>query len=78
LTPPLEQARERLRRKGIEASVGVLALAGAEQMLAAAEASEDEEERRRKLRAELVRALKHGETMDPEALDEVRETWTRG
>jgi hypothetical protein len=76
LTPALQAARERLRRKGIEATVGELALAGAQQMLEAAAANETEEVRRRELRAELISAVLAGETMDANALDEVRESWT--
>lgn len=74
LTPALREARERLRRRGLEPSVGELALVGAERMLADAEADEAEEERRRKLRVELARSLRDGDAgFDAEALEYIHE-----
>ena len=78
MTPPLRDARERLAQNGIRASVGELALVGAEQMLVAAEASKLEEARRQALRASLVRRLRSGEAFDADVLLDVHEHgWTR-
>jgi hypothetical protein len=78
LSPSLQEARERLRRRGVSASVAELALAGARELLAEAEARDADEQRRRELRERLTRRLRQGEALDADALREVRETgWTR-
>jgi hypothetical protein len=78
LTPPLQEAREGLRRRGVNASVAELALAGARELLADAEARDADERRRRELRERLTARLRSGATVDPDAAREVRETgWTR-
>lgn len=78
VTPPLQEARERLRRRGVNASVAELALAGARKLLAEAEARDDDEQRQRELRKRLTSRLRSGDTLDPGALSEVREHgWTR-
>ena len=41
LTPPLQAAREGLRRRGLDPSVGELAIAGARVLLADAESQDD-------------------------------------
>lgn len=74
LTPPLQEVRARLREKGIDTSVGELALAGAQGLLAEAEAREVEESRRQELRRRLVDRMRRGEAMDGEALGEIRRT----
>jgi hypothetical protein len=78
LTPPLQAAREHLRQRGVQASVGELALAGAEALLADSGARDAEERRRALLRKRLAERLRTGEGIDTEALDEVRRSgWTR-
>lgn len=78
LTPPLQEARERLRRRGVKASVAELALAGARELLAEAEAHDADEQHRHELRQRLASRLRSGDTLDPGALSEVREHgWTR-
>jgi len=78
LTPPLQEARERLRQRGVNVSVAQLALAGAKGLLAEADARDADEHRRRELRERLTHRLRHGDALDPDALREVRETgWTR-
>jgi Arc/MetJ-type ribon-helix-helix transcriptional regulator len=78
LTPPLQEARERLRRRGVNASVAELALAGAREMLAEADARDADDRRRRELRRRLTARMRSGEALDVDALREVRETgWTR-
>lgn len=78
VTPPLQQARERLRDRGVNASVAELALAGAHELLAAAEAQDADGQRRRELRQRLTQRLRNGDTLDSDALREVRESgWTR-
>jgi len=78
VTPALQEARERLRRRGVNASVAQLALAGASELLAAAEARDADEQRRAELRRRLTRRLRDGDTLDDAALREVRHSgWTR-
>lgn len=78
LTPPLQEARERLRRRGVNASVAELALAGARELLAAADVREQDEQHRAELRRRLTRRLRSGDALDVDALHEVRERgWTR-
>jgi hypothetical protein len=78
LTPPLQAARERLRRRGVKASVGELALAGAEALLADAGTQDAERQRRAQLRKRLAKRLRAGGGIDADALDEVRSGgWTR-
>lgn len=78
VTPPLQEARERLRRRGVNASVAELALAGARELLAQTEARAADEQRRRELRQRLTSRLRSGDTLDVDALREVREHgWTR-
>jgi hypothetical protein len=78
LTPPLQEARERLRRRGVTASVAELALTGARELLAEAEARDAVDDRRRELRRRLTARMRSGEAFDTDALREVRETgWTR-
>ncbi|MGH2872389.1 MAG: hypothetical protein ACRDL5_07980 [Solirubrobacteraceae bacterium] len=79
LTPPLQEARERLRRRGVSASVSELALAGARELLARADTRDADEQRRVDLRRRLAERLRSGEALDSDALREVREHgWTRG
>jgi hypothetical protein len=74
----LQQAREQLRRRGVRASVGELALTGAQVMLADGDARATDAERRAKLRSRLARRLRSGEGIDADALREAREHgWTR-
>jgi hypothetical protein len=78
VTPPLQEARDRLRRRGVNASVAELALAGARELLAQAEAAESDDQRREALRRRLVQRLREGDALDAEALIAVREHgWTR-
>jgi len=78
LTPQLQDARERLRRRGVNASVGELALAGARELLAQADARDADDKRRRELRKRLTARLRSGDAVDPDAARDVRETgWTR-
>lgn len=78
VTPPLQEARERLRAKGVTASVGELALVGARELLCAADARATDERRRSELRARLTRRLRAGDALDVDALQHVREHgWTR-
>ncbi len=78
VTPPLREARERLRRRGVNASVAELALAGAHELLAVAEAQDADGQRRRELRQRLTQRLRSGDALDADALREVRESgWTR-
>ena len=78
LTPPLQDARERLRRRGIEPSVGDLALAGAEALLAGADAQQERRRMQAMLRSRLAARLRTGAGIDAGALAEVRESgWTR-
>lgn len=78
VTPPLQEARERLRSKGVNPTVAELALAGAHELLAAADARETEEQHRRELRRRLVQRLRSGDALDSDALRDVREHgWTR-
>jgi c-di-GMP-binding flagellar brake protein YcgR len=78
LTPPLQAARERLRRRGMKASVGELALAGAEALLADAGTQDAEQQRRAQLRKRLAKRLRTGDGIDADALEEVRHGgWTR-
>lgn len=78
LTPPLQEARERLRRRGLNATVAELALAGARELLAEAEAHDADEQRRRQLRQRLTQRLRHGDAFEADALSKVREGgWTR-
>jgi hypothetical protein len=78
LTPSLQAARERLRRRGMKASVGELALAGAEALLADAGTKDTERRRRALLRKRLAERLRTGEGIDADAIDEVRRGgWTR-
>lgn len=78
VTPALQEARERLRRRGVNASVAQLALAGASELLAAAEAHDTDEQRRAELRRRLTQRLRSRDTLDDAALREVRESgWTR-
>jgi len=78
VTPPLQEARERLRRRGVTASVAELALVGARELLAEAEANDADEQRRQELRKRLATRLRSGDALDPGALGEVRDHgWTR-
>ncbi len=78
LTPPLADARERLRRRGLVPSVGELAIAGAQRLLADADVGEELSRERALLRKRLVQRLRSGEGIDADALAEVRrEGWTR-
>jgi len=78
LTPPLQAARERLRRRGLKASVGELALAGAEALLADAGTQGAAQQRRVLLRKRLAERLRSGDGIDADALHEVRGGgWTR-
>jgi hypothetical protein len=78
VTPPLQEARERLRRRGVTASVAELALVGARELLAEAEATHSDEQRRQELRKRLTSRLRSEDALDPCALREVREHgWTR-
>jgi hypothetical protein len=79
LTPPLQEARERLRRRGLDPSVGELAIAGALRLLADVDAGEDQSSKRTMLRKRLAERLRSGGArIDADALAEVRrEGWTR-
>jgi Arc/MetJ-type ribon-helix-helix transcriptional regulator len=78
VTPPLQEARERLRRRGVNASVAELALAGARELLAQTEARDADERQRQELRKRLTSRLRTGAALDDDALREVREHgWTR-
>jgi hypothetical protein len=78
LTPPLQDARERLRRRGLAPSVGDLAIAGAQVLLADADARDDRRERSAILRKRLATRLRTGDGVDADALAEVRRGgWTR-
>ncbi|MGH2834986.1 MAG: hypothetical protein ACRDK4_06865 [Solirubrobacteraceae bacterium] len=78
LTPPLQVARERLRRRGLDPSVGDLAMAGAKAMLADADAQDERRRSQAILRKRLATRLRTGAGIDADALAEVRATgWTR-
>jgi hypothetical protein len=78
VTPQLQQAREQLRRHGVNPSVAELALTGARELLAEAEARDGDQQRRQELRKRLTGRLRSAAALDPEALHEVREHgWTR-
>jgi hypothetical protein len=78
LTPPLQEARERLRRRGLAPSVGELAIAGAQVLLADADAQDDRQRTGAMLRKRLATRLRTGEGIDTDALAEVRrDGWTR-
>jgi len=78
LTPPLQDARERLRRRGLAPSVGELAMAGAEAMLADADRQNERRAAQATLRKRLAVRLRTGAGIDAEALADVREAgWTR-
>jgi hypothetical protein len=78
LTPPLQDARERLQRRGLDASVGELAIAGAQALLADADTEDAEQRKRAILRKRLATRLRTGEGIDTDALTEVRRGgWTR-
>lgn len=78
LTPPLQDARERLRRRGLEPSVGDLALAGAQALLADADVREERQRIQAMLRRRLAARLRTGAGIDADALAEVRDAgWTR-
>ena len=78
VTPPLQEAREQLRRRGVNASVAELALAGARELLAEAEARDGDLQRRQELRKRLTSRMRSGAALDPDALREVRDRgWTR-
>lgn len=78
LTPPLQEARERLRRRGLDPSVGELAIAGALRLLAEVDAGEDQSSKRTMLRKRLAQRLRTGDGIDAETLAQVRsEGWTR-
>jgi hypothetical protein len=78
LTPPLQEARERLRRRGLAPSVGELAIAGAQVLLADASSQDDRQRKDAMLRKRLAARLLTGEGIDADALAEVRRGgWTR-
>jgi hypothetical protein len=78
LTPPLQDARERLRRRGLEPSVGDLAITGAEALLADADAQNERQRTQAMLRKRLALRVRAGQGIDTDALAEVRATgWTR-
>jgi hypothetical protein len=78
LTPPLQEARERLRERGVNPSVAELALTGARELLAEADARDADDQRRRELRRRLTARLRSGQALDAEAARQVRDTgWTR-
>lgn len=78
LTPPLQDARERLRSRGLAPSVGDLALAGAEAMLADADVQAELRRTQTMLRERLAARLRTGAGIDADALAEVRDVgWTR-
>ncbi len=77
LTPPLQAAREGLRRRGLDPSVGELAIAGARVLLADAEFQDDRQRKDTMLRKRLATRLRAG-ALDTDALAEVRSGgWTR-
>ena len=76
LTPPLQEARERLRRRGLSPSVGELAVAGAQALLEDAKA--DREQRRkdallRKRLADRIRTRSLPYEVDVVAAEEVKQ-----
>ncbi|MGA9875690.1 MAG: hypothetical protein WBQ21_07770 [Solirubrobacteraceae bacterium] len=78
LTPPLQDARERLRSRGLEPSVGDLAIAGAEALLADADAQDELRRTRTMLLKRLATRVRTGQGIDTDALAEVRAGgWTR-
>ncbi|MGC2375193.1 MAG: hypothetical protein WA484_15090 [Solirubrobacteraceae bacterium] len=78
LTPPLQEACERLRRRGLVPSVGELAMAGAQVLLADADVQDDRRRKAAMLRKRLATRLRAGEGIDADALAEVRRGgWTR-
>ena len=78
LTPPLQDARERLRRRGLAPSVGELAIAGAQALLSNTDARDAREVKDALLRKRLAARLLTGDGLDTDALLEVRGTgWTR-
>lgn len=78
LTPPLQEARERLRRRGLDPSVGELAIAGALRLLADMDGGEDQSSKRTMLRKRFAERLRSGAGIDAGALAEVRrDGWTR-
>lgn len=78
LTPPLQEARERLRHRGLAPSVGELAIAGAKALLAGADEQEERQAKNAMLRKRLAARVRAGEGIDTQALAEVRrDGWTR-
>ena len=78
LTPPLQDARDRLCRRGLAPSVGELAIAGAQVLLDKADAENDREGKSDMLRKRLAARLRTSEGIDTDALAEVRRSgWTR-
>jgi hypothetical protein len=78
LTPPLQDARERLRRRGLAPSVGELAIAGAQALLSNTDARDAREAKDAMLRKRLAARLLTGDGLDTDALLEVRgKGWTR-
>jgi hypothetical protein len=78
MTPPLQDARERLRRRGLAPSVGELAMAGAQALLDEADDQDEQRAKSAMLCKRLATRIRAGEGIDTEALAEVRrEGWTR-
>jgi len=78
LMPPLQEALERLHRRGLSPTVGELAMAGAHALLSVAEYQDAHRRRSAMLRKRLATRLRTGEGIDTDALAEVRrEGWAR-
>jgi hypothetical protein len=78
LTPPLQEARERLQRRGLTPSVGELAIAGAQALLSEADVQDARQVESAILRKRLAARLRSGEGIDADALLDVRrDGWTR-
>jgi hypothetical protein len=74
----LQDAFERLRRRGLDPSVGELAIAGAAAMLADADRRDERMATQAMLRKRLATRLRTGAGIEADALAEVRRGgWTR-
>lgn len=76
-TPPVREALDELRRRGIKVELGDLVIRGARDRVAEHEGANDDEAHRAELRQRLVQRLRSGEGIDVQAAYEVREHgWT--
>jgi hypothetical protein len=76
-TPPVREALDRLRERGVPVELPDLVVRGARDRLREIEEGVADDERRRALRARLLGRMRAGRGIDAEALRAVRESgWT--